>query len=56
MVMVLVGVEWEMELVKKYDVNLVFGMDVFGFLGGEFKVLNEFIIRCWWYSFVEVLR
>ncbi len=56
MAMVLAGAEREMELAKKYDVNLAFGTDAFGPLGGESKALNEFITRCRWYSPVEVLR
>lgn len=54
--LVLAGAEREMELAKKYDVNLAFGTDAFGPLGGESKALNEFITRSRWYSPVEVLK
>lgn len=54
--LVLAGAEREMELAKKYDVNLAFGTDAFGPLGGESKALNEFITRSRWYSPVKVLK
>lgn len=54
--MVLAGAEREMELARKYDVNLAFGTDAFGPLGGESKALNEFLTRSRWYSPVEVLK
>lgn len=54
--LVLAGAEREMKLAKQYDVNLAFGTDAFGPLGGEAKALNEFITRTRWYSPVEVLK
>lgn len=54
--LVLAGAEREMELAKKYDVNLAFGTDAFGPLGGESKALNEFLTRTRWFSPVEVLK
>ena len=46
----------EMELAKKYEVNLAFGTDAFGPLGGEDKALMEFTSRIRWYSPLEVLK
>lgn len=53
---VLAGAEREMALAKQYQVNLAFGTDAFGPLGGEAKALNEFLTRSRWFTPVEVLR
>lgn len=46
----------EMELVKKYKVNLAYGSDAFGPLGGEHRALMEFTSRKRWFSSVEILK
>ena len=46
----------EMELAKKYDVNLGYGTDAFGPLGGEERALQEFTSRVRWYTPLEVLK
>jgi imidazolonepropionase-like amidohydrolase len=42
---VMAGAIKEMELAKKYNVNLAFGTDAFGALGSEAKALKEFTSR-----------
>ena len=54
--LVLQGAIHEMELAKKYDVNVAYGTDAFGALGGESKALLEFTSRTRWYSPLEVLK
>ena len=53
---VLEGTANEMELAKKYDVNLGFGSDAYGALGYESYALLEFTARVKWYSPLEVLK
>ena len=50
------GATNEMELAKKYDVNLAFGTDAYGPLGREQNALLEFTSRVRWYTPVEVLK
>lgn len=50
------GAVTEMELAKKYGVNLAYGTDAYGRLGGEDWALKEFSSRSRWYSPVEILR
>jgi len=53
---VMAGAITEMELAKKYKVNLAYGTDAFGPLGGEEKALMEFTSRSRWFSAVEILK
>ena len=50
------GAITEMELAKKYDVNIAFGTDAFGPLGNEEKALKEFTSRNRWYTPIEILK
>ena len=54
--LVMAGAIHEMELAKKYNVNLAYGTDAFGALGGEHRALKEFTSRIRWYSPLEVLK
>ncbi len=53
---VLDGTVNEMELAKKYDINVAFGSDAYGALGYESYALLEFEARTKWYSPLEVLK
>ncbi|MCJ7468194.1 MAG: amidohydrolase family protein [Maribacter sp.] len=53
---VLDGTAREMELAKKYKVNLAFGSDAYGALGFEEYALMEFTARMQWFSPLEVLK
>ena len=53
---VLEGAVQEMELAKKYNLNLAFGTDAYGPLGFEKYALMEFTSRMRWYSPLEVLK
>lgn len=53
---VLDGTVNEMELAKKYNVNLGFGSDAYGALGYESYALMEFTARVRWFSPLEVLK
>ncbi len=46
----------EMELAKKYKVNIAYGTDAFGPLGGEHRALMEFTSRKRWFTPVEILK
>ncbi len=46
----------EMELAKKYQVNLAYGTDAYGALGGEHRALMEFTSRKRWFTSVEILK
>ncbi|MFK8057364.1 MAG: amidohydrolase family protein [Saprospiraceae bacterium] len=46
----------EMNLAKKYKVNIAYGSDVFGPLGGEHRALKEFTSRKRWFSSSEILK
>ena len=50
------GAVHEMELAKKYDVNVAFGSDAFGALGGEHRALMEFTSRSQWYTPLENIK
>ena len=50
------GAVREMELAKKYKVNLAYGSDAFGALGGEHRALMEFTSRKRWFTSVEILK
>lgn len=50
------GAVQEMELAKKYKVNLAYGSDAFGALGGEHRALMEFTSRKRWFSSLEILK
>ena len=50
------GAIHEMELAKKYDVNLAYGSDAFGALGGEHRALMEFTSRKRWFTSLEILK
>jgi imidazolonepropionase-like amidohydrolase len=54
--LVLDGTVREMELAKKYNVNVAFGSDAYGALGFEEYALMEFTARVRWYSPLEVLK
>jgi imidazolonepropionase-like amidohydrolase len=54
--MVRAGANTEMALAKKYQVNLAYGTDAFGPLGGESKALLEFTSRVRWFTPLEVLK
>lgn len=56
MEMVKSGAVQEMELAKKYNVNIAYGTDAFGPLGEEHKALLEFTSRKRWYSSLEILK
>ncbi len=56
MQMVKSGAINEMELAKKYKVNLAYGTDTFGPLGGEHRALMEFTSRKRWFTSVEILK
>jgi len=53
---VLDGTAHEMELAKKYNINVAFGSDAYGALGYESYALLEFEARTKWYSPLEVLK
>jgi imidazolonepropionase-like amidohydrolase len=53
---VLEGTVNEMELAKKYQVNLGFGSDAYGALGYESYALMEFTARTQWFSPLEILK
>ena len=53
---VLDGTANEMELAKKYNINVAFGSDAYGALGYESYALMEFTARTKWYSPLEVLK
>ncbi len=53
---VLDGTVNEMELAKKYNLNVAFGSDAYGALGYESYALLEFEARTKWYSPLEVLK
>lgn len=46
----------EMILAKKYKVNIAYGSDVFGPLGGEHRALMEFTSRKRWFTSLEILK
>lgn len=46
----------EMELAKKHNVNVAYGTDAFGPIGGESRALQEFGSRTRWYSNLEILQ
>ena len=46
----------EMNLAKKYKVNIAYGSDAFGPLGGEHRALMEFTSRKRWFTSLEVLK
>ena len=48
------GVIQEMELAKKYKVNLAYASDAFGELGKEHLALLEFTSRKRWFSSIEI--
>ena len=50
------GTKKQMDLAKKYEVNLGFGSDAYGGLGLESLALTEFTARLKWYSPVEILK
>ena len=50
------GAVTEMELAKKYNVNLAYGTDTFGPLGGEPRALDEFTSRARWYEPIDILK
>lgn len=50
------GAVQEMELAKKYKVNLAYGSDAFGPLGGEHRALMEFTSRKRWFTSLEILK
>jgi imidazolonepropionase-like amidohydrolase len=50
------GIMTSMALAKKYDINLGYGTDSFGRLGGEERALQEFTSRVRWYKPIEVLK
>ena len=56
MAMVNAGALNEMELAKRYQVNLGYGTDAYGPLGVEKRALMEFTSRIRWYTPVEVLK
>lgn len=53
---VLDGTVTEMDLAKKYDLNVAFGSDAYGALGYETYALMEFTARAQWYSPLEILK
>ena len=54
--MVREGINTEMTLAKKHQVNIAYGTDVFGSLGNESRALNEFTSRVQWFTPLEVLK
>ena len=50
------GAVHEMELAKKYEVNVAYGTDAFGPLGGEDRALMEFTSRKRWFTSLEILK
>jgi len=56
MMQVKAGALVEMELAKKYNVNLAYGTDAFGAVGSESRALAEFTSRVRWFSPLEVLK
>ena len=54
--MVREGIDTEMTLAKKHQVNIAYGTDVFGSLGNESRALNEFTSRVQWFTPLEVLK
>lgn len=50
------GAVQEMELAKKYGVNLAYGSDAFGAVGGEHRALMEFTSRKRWFTSLEILK
>lgn len=50
------GVVNEMNLAKKYKVNIAYGSDVFGPLGAEDRALIEFTSRKRWFSSIDILK
>lgn len=54
--LVLEGTQKQMDLAKKYQLNLGFGSDAYGGLGLESLALMEFTARTKWYSNLEILK
>lgn len=50
------GAVQEMELAKKYKVNIAYGTDAFGPVGGEHSALMEFTSRKRWFTSLEILK